>query len=608
MAPTHIALSDDNLLAEYVELDRFKRVLEQRIAVGPDMMAMLIKDGAIAAASAGGHFAIGGVWRTIKDAIGGQHAIRLLIADLKPFQLSTSATSLSRDNVPIACEFTVELQVNPEKPANVLGLVKTHGKLTKDSVLERLKPNIGERVLNAAVRRVDAMELRGNNGMQDKVQADTMTEVERVASDLGLIARSVSVAWGFNEEEKAAIQKRQQEREQEALEREFKILTRTIERETETTELKLRAELSVETTKVTTEDDLRRLILSNELNFVDARETGVRIQQMKALEHELHLNRTQRLDALKAQLEAEQHAIEMVRTGGLKKEVERDIQLKDRRHDIDLDKIAAERRDLGREGEIKDKRHDVDVTRIGGEKRDVELDTARREQVHQLEITRINADIRVVTRSLEDADTRQRLALKKLEELQNLEIARAAQADRLSSMKGLQDIEIEGESKRLDNTIKGGDAEHRRRQEAAHLAAQTEIEKIRLLRDGTPEQILAINAGFSPQVANVLIEQAKAKATEGTDRMALMREMIKQAQDARVASEAQARHLFDSGMQGAQGVAQGVGNAVAGMKPPAPIAPAAAADANATTECPGCNRKIPVTDRHCRYCGRQMRQ
>jgi hypothetical protein len=607
MAPTHIALSDDNLLAEYVELDRFKRVLEQRIAVGPDMMAMLIKDGAIAEASAGGHFAIGGVWRTIKDAIGGQHAIRLLIADLKPFQLSTSATSLSRDNVPIACEFTVELQVNPEKPANVLGLVKTHGKLTKDSVLERLKPNIGERVLNAAVRRVDAMELRGNNGMQDKVQADTMTEVERVASDLGLIARSVSVAWGFNEEEKAAIQKREQEREQERLEREFKILTRTVERETETTVMKLEADLAIEKTKVNTEDDLRRLILSNELNFIDARETGVRIEQMKKLEAELHLNRTQRLDGLRAQLEAEQHAIEMVRTGGLKKEVERDIQLKDRRHEVDLDKVGGERKDVAREIETKDKRHDVDITKIGGEKRDVEFDIAKRERIHTLEVTRINAEIRVVTRSLEDADTRQRLALKKLEELQNLEIAREAQGDRIATMKALQDTELEGETRRLDNTIRGGDAEHRRRQEAAQLAAQTELEKIRLLRDGTPEQILAINAGFSPQVANVLIEQAKAKATEGTDRMALMREMIKQAQDARVASEAQARHLFDSGMQGAQGVAQGVGNAVAGMKPNPP-APAAAADANATTECPGCQRKIPVTDRHCRYCGRQMRQ
>jgi hypothetical protein len=114
---------------------------------------------------------------------------------------------------------------------------------------------------------------------------------------------------------------------------------------------------------------------------------------------------------------------------------------------------------------------------------------------------------------------------------------------------------------------------------------------------------MAIHAGFSPQVANVMIEQAHAKAAEGADRIALMREMIQQAQDARVSSEAQARHLFDSGMQGAVGVAQGVGNAAAGRdQADTPQAP------RNTAECPGCHRVIPTSDRHCRFCGRQMRQ
>jgi hypothetical protein len=637
MAPTNITLSDDALLAEYVELNQFKRILEQRVAIGPDMLAMLIKDGEIAEASAGAHLAIGGLWRTLKDAIGGQHAIRLLIADLKPFQLSTSATALSKDNVPIACEFTIDLQVNPEKPANVLGLVKAHGKVTKASVLERLKPNLGERVLNAAVRRVEAMELRGNNPMQDKVQADTMKEVERVASDLGLIARSVSVAWGFNDEEKAAITRRQQEREQEALEREFRILNRSVEREAESTVIKLKADLSVEKAKVDTEDELRRLILSNELNFVDAREVGVRMQQLKALEHELHLNRTQRLDGLKAQLEGEQHAIDMLRMAGGKRGVERDNQLQDRRrdieldaldrerrdagfagditarrHEIELDKIAGERRDVGRQGELKDRLHEVDVEKVRGERRDVELDTARRERVHNLEITRINSEIRVVERSVEDLDRRQVLALEKLEALQGIEIRERNQEERLKSMRGLQELELDAESRRLDLNIKGGDATHRRQMEAAQQASMTDLEKIRLLRDGTPEQILAINAGFSPAVANILVEQAKARAAEGTDRLAVMREMIQMAQDARVASEAQAEKFFATGIQGVTGVAQGVGTAVAsgaalaGGKAPAAAPPGQAE--NTTTECPGCHRKIPVSDRHCRYCGRQMRQ
>jgi hypothetical protein len=198
MAPTHISLSDDTLLAEYVVSSTgIKGVLEQRIAIGPDMLAMLIKDGEIAEAFTGAHFAIGGMWANAQ----GRHWRATRHPDCSSpissrFQLSTSASSLAKDNVPIACEFTVELQVNPEKPANVLGLAKAHGKLTKMSVLERLKPHLGERVLNAAVRRVDAIELRGNNGMQDMVQAETMKEVERVASDLGLIARSVTASPG----------------------------------------------------------------------------------------------------------------------------------------------------------------------------------------------------------------------------------------------------------------------------------------------------------------------------------------------------------------------------------------------------------------------------
>ena len=574
---TNITLSDDNLLAEYVPLEKFKGVLEQRLAVGPDLVALLMRDGQIVEASAGGHFAIGGLWRTLKDAVAGSHAIRLLIADLKPFQLTTTATALTKDNVPVVCEFTIELQVNPEKPANVLGFMKEHGAVTKTSVLTRLTPHLGERVLNASMRRVDALELRGNAGLQDKIQADAMAEVERVASDIGFIARVVSVGWGFNEEEKAQILKRQQEREQEILEREFRILNRSVERESESTILRLQTDLSVEKVKVSTEDDLRRMILSNELNFIDARETGVRIQQMKVLEHELQLNRTQRLDGLKAQLEAEQHAIEMARTGG-------------------------DRRQVAREIELKDRTHDVDITKIGGERRDAEMDIVTRERVHDLEVTRIRGSIREVERSIEELDRKQALALQRLEELQRLEIAARAHDDQIKTMRGLQDVEIDAESRRLDLNIKGGDAEHRRRIEAAQVSAQAEIEKMRILKDGTPEQILAINAGFSPQVANVLIEQAKAKAVGGTDLMAAMREMVQMAKDQSVQNLDQARFMATKATEGAIGVAHGAGP---GAKP---AKADAAAPAAGTTECPGCHRTIPVTDRHCRYCGRQMRQ
>lgn len=555
MATTNITLSDDHLLAEYVPLEKFKGVLEQRLAIGPDMLALLIRDGQIAEASAGAHFAIGGIWRTVKDAVAGRHALRLLVADLKPFQLTTPGKALTRDHVEIACEFTIDLQVNPEKPANVLGWMKEHTAVTKASVLERLSPHLAERVLNSAVVRVDAVELRGNVGLQDKVQADAMKEVERLVADIGLLARSVTVGWGTNEEEKNEILKRQQDREQQMLDRDFTFLNRQVERETDTTVIRLQSDLTVEKAKELTQDDLRRLILTNELNFVDARESGIRIQQMKALEHELQLNRTQRLDGLKVELEAAQHTVEL--------------------------------------------------TRKGGERLDVEMDVDTRQRMHAVQVARITTDIRVVERSTEDADRKQALALARLEEMQRLEIAAKAHEDQIRAMRGLQDVEIDAESRRLDIEVKGGDAEHRRKIEAARLAEESALSRIQALKDATPEQILAINAGFSPVVANVLVEQARARSVEGADRMALMREMVQQAQDARVSSEAQARHMFDSGMQGAAGVAQGVGAAVAGAGAGGDIAPSPAAG---TTECPGCHRVIPASDRHCRYCGRQMRQ
>jgi hypothetical protein len=579
---TNITLSDDNLLAEYVPLDKFKGVLQQRFAVGPDLLALLIRDGQIAAAGPGGHFAVGGIWQTIKDSIGGSHAIRLLIADLKPFQLTTSATSLTKDNVPVVGEFTIELQVNPEKPANVLGFMKEHAAVTKASVLNRLTPHLGDRVLNAAIRRVDALELRGNVGLQDKIQADAMIEVERVAADIGFIARVVSLRWAFNEEEKAQILKRQQEREQEILDREFAILNHSIEREADTTVLRLKTDLNIEKVKVATEDELRRLILSNELEFIDARETGVRIQEMKALQHELAKNREQRLDALKAQLEAEQHAIEMARAG-------------------------IGRQDVLREGDIKTKRHDVETTRIGGEKRDVEMDIVRRERLHDEVVARIRADIRKVERSTEEADRKQALDLARLEEIQKQDLALRGHEGKIKTIRDLNEADAEVKDRDEDRKNRTADAEHRRRLEQQQLALQTELEKMRLLKDGTPEQILAINAGFSPQVANVLVEQAKAKAAQGAELMTAMREMVQMAKDQNVQNLEQAKFMATKATEGAIGVAYGAG-AGAGAGAAGRPAPAGPHVAPGMTECPNCHEIIPASDRFCLKCGRKMRQ
>ena len=274
MASTNILMTDDNVLAEYVPLEPFKGLLEQRLGIGPDNLALLIRDGEVVEAAHGAHISIGGIWRNIKDTLGGQHALRLLIADLKPFQLLTEVKAVSKDNVPVTGELAIDIQINPEKPANILGLMKERSVVVKSDTLKRLLPHLGERVFEAAVRRLGALELRGNVVLQDKIQADAMQEATRLAGDLGLLVRSATISWAFNEDEIAAIEQRAKDRAQEALEQDFRILQREIGREGESTILKLTTNLDIEKVKSASEAELRRMVLDQELDFADGRETG----------------------------------------------------------------------------------------------------------------------------------------------------------------------------------------------------------------------------------------------------------------------------------------------------------------------------------------------
>jgi hypothetical protein len=84
MPSTNWTLSDDQTLAEYVKLEDFKSISQERIGISPDHIALLMRDGQIVDALTGGHFAFGGVWQRIKEFIGGKHTFLLPVATLKP--------------------------------------------------------------------------------------------------------------------------------------------------------------------------------------------------------------------------------------------------------------------------------------------------------------------------------------------------------------------------------------------------------------------------------------------------------------------------------------------------------------------------------------------
>src|SRR5690606_11277714 len=129
----------------------------------------------------------------------------------------------SRDNVEVAGLCTFDLQLNPDKPSNILGLMRGVARNEREAeeegdlpgrkalstldVLERIAPHVSDRVLEAVISRTDAADIRGNTGMQDKIQADMMKEAERVLGDLGVLVRAVSVEWALNKVEIEAFKR-----------------------------------------------------------------------------------------------------------------------------------------------------------------------------------------------------------------------------------------------------------------------------------------------------------------------------------------------------------------------------------------------------------------
>jgi hypothetical protein len=540
MAIAMISLSDESLLGEYVPIESFRGLLERRLAVGPDLAAILLRDGKVVEAAAGANIAVGGFWRSLKDGLFGRHALRLLIADLKPFQLKTAIEALTRDHVPAAGEITIELQLDPERPANVLGLVSNNASLAKRDVFARLAPHLGDRVFAPAVHEIDARDLRGNVDLNDKLQGQAMTEVERLAGDLGLLVRSLSVEWALNAEEIAAIQQREREREQQRLDAEAHMLDRAVAREGASTIVKLQADFDIEKFKSASDAELQRLLADQEITLVDARATAQRIEEMKALQHRIAAKGAERRDNLQAEIEAAQHEIALAKQRG-------------DRQTVDLANDEAIRR-------------------------------------YQILVAKLQAEQRGIERATEDADRRQAIALKALEDMQELEIAAKAHEVQVRTLMGLQGVEVSGANAALDRDLRREDAEHRRRLEQQRVEAESTLAKMSLMKDLAPDLVLAINAGLSKEVANVLVEQARARAGEGSDKMQLMREMIDQAREGRVASEAQARHFFEQAMGApARGGAQR-GDAA----PPA------------EAECPNCHRVVTAM-RFCSACGQQLR-
>ena len=524
MPSTNWTLTDDQTLAEYVKLEDFKSISQERIGISPDHIALLMRDGQIVDAYTGAHFSFGGLWQRMKEFIGGKHTFRLLVATLKPFMIEGAIDGLSKDNVSIAATAAVEFQLNPEKAVNILGLMKERDSLTKPDVYARLAPHLKDRVFGSIIKKVDAAEIRGNALLQDKIQADVMVEVDRLFKDLGVMVRAVSLNWSTNDEERAAIERSKSEREQKMLDFQTERTKRELTRERQIKEFTLQSDLETEKLKASSEDELRRLLLSQELSFIDAQKEGVRAQELKTLEHELAILNIQRADSYKKALEDALNETERTAIRKKLKQIE-----------LEISAMAEEER-----------------IRLGKLKSDTEMDVADR--------------------------------------------ARAAQ---IKTMRELGDIESESTKRDWDINREKIVLEQEMTLKGKELDRLAEIERLRAQKEMAPDQILATAAAQSADVARIFSDRAKTQGTDLEKREALLREMAQMSKDGQQSAADQAKYFVDKAFQAVQGVAAGKSS----VRQEAPEGTAS----DSTAECPTCHRRVPITDRFCRFCGHTMR-
>lgn len=545
-----LVLTDPNLLAEFVRESEFKTFYEKRFAAPPDIAALLFRNGEFVDAYKGAHFSVGGMVSALKSTIGGSTHMAIMLADLKPFQVQLPLTALSKDNVEIAGLVTLELQLNPDKPANILGLMggvsrmqtdtgeaATTGRkaLSRIDVLERIRPHFTDRVIEAIIGRMNAADIRGETGLQDKIQADLMVETERVCGDLGVMVRASSVEWAMNAVEREQFEKAQIAREQEALDYQLELMKREVARQAEATEVTITTNTDLAKLENASEDEVARMVLESEVSFMDAREDASRQMEMKALAHEIEVLRTERMAKFENELAEAGQLVNLTEEQARLRAVEREIELLDTKHVAEMKKIGV-------------------LT-------DLELD----------------------------------------ERKQRMELAIAAEAQKQSAdqVARLQDIEQRGLDQDADRGIKVAGADTAN--EIAKTKADTDA-RVAQLQAGakmTPEQILAINAGLSSDVADVLKEQARNQGLSAEETRALLADK-EQADAARLAASREHElNLLKAGMTGATGVAQGAGGK-------STDGAGTAGDAT-TVECPECGRSNSAKANFCAGCGHKLR-
>ncbi len=548
-----LVLTDPNMLAEFVRQKQLKAFFEKRFAAPADLGAILFRDGAVIDGFKGTQFSIGGFWENVKGVIGGSHHYEILLVDLKPFQAVIPVRTMSKDNVEIVGEATFELQINPDKPTNALGLMRGVSRnekepddakdrasggrkaLTVPDVVARLEPQFRERIFGAAIGRHNAEEIRGNRGLQDQIQADMMKEAERILGDLGVIVRNATTNWAANEVERQEFERARIARAEEMKDYQLDLLKRQVSREADSTAFMLNTTRDQTMLQQANADEMRRMVLDSEVEFIDAREAHARRQEFEALHHEAGVVLAENEAKTKIALgEISDETAKAEARMSLTK-AQQDLQVLEGDFRIKRAEIEADFR--RREG-LRDTEHNAKVG-------DIERDNRRKDG-------KLDKD---------DAQDWNKIASDNLARLNEIELSKA-----------------QGES-----SIRINEDE---------AAAKNEIDKMLAAGRLTPEQLSQYMPGVSESAAQVAIARAQAESSNADEMLRMVREITAEGRE-------HEHRMVETGMQGGVGMAAGLGGKGSGS--------GGAASSSATVECPNCKTVNPAKAKFCKSCGQQLR-
>ena len=318
-------------------------------------------------------------------------------------------------------------------------------------------------------------------------------------------------------------------------------------------------------------------------------------RRQDALDHQLEL--------IKREIEREQDATEITlksQTDLAKLQNASEDELKQMALKSEIEFLDA-RENAKRRQELEALAHEIKSLEIERKARfDDALATARNES-DLLDIRKRQAS---VERDIALIEQNQADQMRKSGAFTEVEITAAVQRQQADHIARLQEIEIRGDEAEAGLKIKLAGADTQNEVSLLDAKTRAKTSEINAFKNMSPEQILAINAGLSADVAQVLAEQARAESTSSAETMVAMRDMVEAATAAQIRSEEQAREMFRMGMDGAVGVAHGAGGKEGG---PVSVSTGPAAEAPATVECPKCRAVNNAKANFCKQCGHKLR-